>query len=122
MPQFGLWHHGIVRQLLAIHGGVAVNIIHNAKDTGVTISDWYDFAGGNDIQLHQRSSPEYAPGILARADARLGQSYSLLGQNCEHLASEAFTGVARSQSVVALGVVALIVAGVVYSNSATTST
>jgi hypothetical protein len=122
VPQIGLWHHGIVRHVYGVVGGVAVSIIHNAKDDGVTVSDWYDFANGNDVQLHQRSGPECAAAILARADSRFGHSYSLLGQNCEHFASEAFTGVARSESVVALGIIALLVAGVAYSNSATTVT
>jgi hypothetical protein len=102
--QFGVWHHGIVRRLVSVLGGVAVEIIHNTKGGGVALADWYDFAGGNPILLHR--SPEssaHAAQVVARAEANLGKPYALFAQNCEHFASFAFLGTAESESVKAVG-------------------
>ncbi|HLJ16516.1 MAG TPA: lecithin retinol acyltransferase family protein [Bryobacteraceae bacterium] len=109
--QFGVWHHGIARRLVFVPGGVAVEIIHNTKDGGVAVVDWYGFGDGNAILLHRRpQSPAHAAAVVARAEANIGNPYFLFAQNCEHFASFAFTGRAESETVNALGWVA---AGVV---------
>jgi hypothetical protein len=106
--QFGVWHYGIVRRLVFLPGGVAVEIIHNTKGGGVSIADWYDFADGNSILLHRRTeSATHAATVVARAEANVGQPYFLFAQNCEHFASFAFTGRAESESMKALGWVAV---------------
>ena len=108
--QFGVWHHGIVRRLVLVPGGVAVEIIHNTKGRGVSIADWYEFADGNPILLHRRpESPTHAAAVVARAEANVGKPYLLFAQNCEHFASFAFTGRAESETVMTVG---LMVAGI----------
>jgi hypothetical protein len=98
--RFGIWHHGIVRRLLFVPGGIAVEIIHNTKGGGVTVVDLYDFADGNPVQLYRRtSSVAHAAEVVARAEANIGKPYYLFAQNCEHFASFAFTGEAESESL-----------------------
>ena len=106
-----MWHHGIVRSLVLVPGGIAVEVIHNTKGGGVAVADWYDFAGGNLILLHRSAeSSAHAATVVARAEANIGQPYFVFAQNCEHFASFAFTGTAESESVKA---VRLIAAGLV---------
>jgi len=102
--RYGFWHHGIVRRLIRVPAGVAVEIIHNTKGGGVTVTDWYEFADGNAV-LHNRrpSSPAHANQVVARAEANIGKPYALFAQNCEHFASFAFTGKAESETVTGLG-------------------
>lgn len=109
--RFGVWHHGIVRRLLFVPGGIGVEIIHNTKGGNVAAVDWYEFAAGNPVILHRRpESAEHAADVVARAEANVGKPYYLFAQNCEHFASFAFTGKAESGSVKAVG---WMVAGVV---------
>ena len=106
-----MWHHGIVRRLVFVPGGVAVEIIHNTKGDGVAVVDWYEFADGNPILLHRRpQSPGHTAAVVARAEANIGKPYFLFAQNCEHFASFAFSGRGESETINALGWVA---AGVV---------
>ena len=101
---FGVWHHGIVRRLVFVPGGVAVEIIHNTKGGGVAVVDWYEFADRNQILLLRRpESPTHAAHVVARAEANVGKPYFLFAQNCEHFASFAFTGRAESECLKALG-------------------
>jgi triosephosphate isomerase len=44
---------------------------------------------------------------VARAEANIGKPYYLFAQNCEHFASFAFTGQAKSETVKAVGWMAL---------------
>jgi len=109
--RIGVWHHGIVRRLILVVGGFAVEIIHNTKGGNVAVVDWDEFAAGNPILLHRRpESAVHAADVVARAEANIGKPYYLFAQNCEHFASFAFTGQAESESVKALG---WMVAGVV---------
>jgi hypothetical protein len=109
--RFGVWHHGIVRRLFFVPGGIAVEIIHNTKGGGVGAVDWYRFADGNPVLLHRRpQSPAHATDVVARAEANIGKPYALFAQNCEHFASFAFTGLAESTTVSGL---AWLAAGVV---------
>jgi hypothetical protein len=105
VPRFGgVLHHGIVRRLLFVAGGIAVEVIHNTKDEGVMVSEWSEFAGHAPVHLHRRpDSPEDAAATVARAEANLGKPYYLFAQNCEHFASFAFTGEAESKTLQGLG-------------------
>jgi hypothetical protein len=106
--RFGVWHHGIVRRLVFVPGGVTVEIIHTTKGDGVAVVDWHEFADGNSILLHRRpESAMHTAYIVARAEANIGKPYFLFAQNCEHFASFAFTGKAESETVNALGWVAV---------------
>ena len=101
--QFGVWHHGIVRRLVFVPGGGAVEIVHNTKGGGVSIADFYEFADQNVVILHRRaSSAQHAAQVVTRAEANVGKPYFLFAQNCEHFASFAFTGQAESESVTTL--------------------
>lgn len=101
----GVWHHGIVRRVFWMGSGFAVEVIHNQKADGVIVSDWYDFAGGGVVHLHKApSSPWHAIEIVSRAEAQIGKPYHVFAQNCEHLASFAFVGEAKSETVTNWGV------------------
>ena len=110
VPRLGVWHHGIVYRMFPVLEGMAVQIAHNMKATGVTISDWYVFGDGNPILLVSHpSSQAHVHGILARVEANIGKPYNLFGQNCEHFASFAFSGRAESKALqAALGVAAAV--------------
>ena len=104
----GVWHHGIVRRLIALWGGgLAVEIANNVKFVGVTVSDWHVFASGQEILLHRRAPSTEVPGILRRVEESMGKTYSLATQNCEHFASYAFTGKAESKQIQGVGIVVL---------------
>jgi hypothetical protein len=78
------------------------------KATGITTTELFDFSDGQPVFLHRRPFPNDVPGILARVDKSISKPYNLLGQNCEHFASFAFTGKAESTSVKAVGALALV--------------
>jgi hypothetical protein len=100
VPKRGIWHHGIVRRISFITAElVVVEVAHNMKATGITMTDFSDFADGQIVFLHRRPSATQVAGILARVDASMGKRYHLFNQNCEHFASFAFTGKAESVSV-----------------------
>jgi hypothetical protein len=100
VPQLGVWHHGIVRQVSYLTAGLfGVEIAHNMKVTGITVTDLIQFGDGQPVLLHRRPLPYQIPEILARVDANMGRPYHLFAQNCEHFASFAFTGKAESTSV-----------------------
>ena len=109
VPRLGVWHHGIVRGLYYVPYGIAVQIVHNDKHRGVSVIDWHDFADGNVILLHQRPGQEHAQAVVTRAVANIGKPYHFFAQNCEHFASFAFTGEAKSESMRALGTIAAVV-------------
>ncbi len=109
VPRLGVWHHGIVRRIFLVWNGLAVEIVHNMKASGVTVSDWYEFSDGNQVYLHQRASSEvHVQEIQARLETNVGKPYHLFAQNCEHFASFAFTGKAESKSIQAVGWVAAV--------------
>lgn len=109
VPRLGVWHHGIVYRMFPTPTGFVVQIAHNMKATGVTVSDWHAFADGNTILLvSHASSRAHVDEILERVEANIGKPYHLFAQNCEHFASFAFTGKAESKSVkTAVGVLAV---------------
>ena len=116
--QYGVWHHGIVRRLVLVSGGIAVEVIHNTKGGGVAVADWYEFAGSNPVLLHRSpDSPTHATQVVARAEANVGKPYALFAQNCEHFSSFAFSGVAESESLQAVGVMIASVFAVAFLTS-----
>jgi hypothetical protein len=141
VPRLGVWHHGIVRTIYPVCDcsgleeieasyyerglitdaastflGFAVEIAHNMKATGVTVSDWDDFADGNQVHLHRHASIEHVQEILARVEVNIGKPYHVFNQNCEHFASYAYTGRAESKSVQVVGWSVAIVAGIAIFN------
>lgn len=109
VPRLGVWHHGIVRRIYPFAGGLAVDIAHNLKASGVTVSDWYHFADGNVVMLERHAYlAVHVSEIVARVDASVGKPYHLFAQNCEHFASFAFTGKAESKSVQVVGGIAIV--------------
>jgi hypothetical protein len=116
VPRLGLWHHGIVCGIHPDCDGFVVQITHNMKASGVTKSDWYDFADGNHVWLHRKASIQQVRAILARVEANIDTPYHVFAQNCEHFASYAFTGQAESKSVQVLGWGVAIAAGVAILN------
>jgi Lecithin retinol acyltransferase len=108
VPKLGVWHHGSVRRIYPFAGGLAVAIAHNMKESGVTISDWYDFADGGVVVLERHAySAVHVGEIVARVDVNVGKPYHLFAQNCEHFASFAFTGKSESKSVQVVGGIAV---------------
>lgn len=108
VPKHGVWHHGIVRSIYPIAESLAVEVAHNLKASGVTVSDWYDFADGNVVMLERHpQSLQHVSEVIARVDANIGKPYHLFAQNCEHFASFAFTGKAESKSVRVVGGIAV---------------
>jgi hypothetical protein len=105
----GVWHHGIVRRVVWCYGGYLVEIIHNSKDGGVKISEWYDFAGCESIVflVARPSSPEHANDIVARAEVNIRTPYIFFSRNCEHFASFCFNGEAKSETMDGFGKLAL---------------
>ena len=102
--RFGVWHHGIVRRLIFVPGGIGVEIIHNTKGGNVAVVDWYVFEAGNPVFLNRRPESAVPPAyVVARAEANIAKPYYLFAQNCEHFASFAFTGKAESETVKAVG-------------------
>jgi hypothetical protein len=99
VPRLGVWHHGIISGMSVSGSGVAVEVSHNSKDSGVTVSDWYQFAGDQLV-------------FLARVEDNIGQPYHAFAQNCEHFASFAFTGIPESETIQTLGRIAAGVAAV----------
>ena len=76
--------------------------------SSVAVVDWYDFAAGDPVLLHRRpEAAAHAAAVVARAEANIGKPYYLFAQNCEHFASFAFTGQAKSETVKAVGWMAL---------------
>jgi hypothetical protein len=108
VPRLGVWHHGIIQLLYWAQNGIAVQIVHNDKTRGVSFIDWHAFSGGNAILLHKRPCQAHARAVVARATANVGKPYHLFAQNCEHFASFAFTGQAKSESMQVLGTIAAV--------------
>jgi|SRR5882672_5633932 len=87
---------------------------HNSKGKGVVQTYWQEFSEGQLVLLHRRAESQlHVQQIWQRVYANLGKPYLLLGQNCQHFASFAFTGKAESpaaRTVGGLAVVAIIAA------------
>jgi len=108
VPRLSVWHHGIVQQIFPADSGFPVQIAHNMKATGVTVSGWDAFADGGSILLERHATSDaHAREIIGRVNENIGKPYNLFGQNCEHFASFAFNGKAESKSVQAVGAVAI---------------
>jgi Lecithin retinol acyltransferase len=114
LPRLGVEHEGIVVNVARMYGGFQAAVAHNMKGRGVVQTYWHEFSEYQTVHLHRRAeSPLHVQQILQRVYANLGKPYLLLGQNCQHFASFAFTGKAESpatRTVGGLAVVAIIAA------------
>lgn len=100
---YRVWHHGIVRRVHLIGTVYYVEIVHNVKNDGVTITTLEEFSQGNPIYIHRRpASTQHTEFILATAEANLGKPYWLLGQNCEDFCSYCYTQKKKSEAVEAV--------------------
>lgn len=100
---YRVWHHGIVRRVHLIGTVYYVEIIHNVKNDGVTITTLEEFSQGNPISIHRRpSSPQHTEFVLATAEANIGKPYLLFSQNCEHFCWYCYTQQKKSEAVEAL--------------------
>lgn len=107
----GIWHHGIVHDVISTDDGFYVQVVHNVKDGGVSISSLLEeFAPGQIFLVRRPSSQMHLATILQTANANLGKSYSAISQNCEHFCWFCYTWQAKSETasgamvVAALGV------------------
>ena len=104
-PVGRLWHHGLVRRIVATgYGDYYIEIIHNVKDGGVIVSSLAEFSNGAYVFfVRQPASPEHSRLILATAEANLGKPYSLFSQNCEHFCWFCYTWEPKSETLEAWG-------------------
>lgn len=85
----GIWHHGIVD----CRGRGGILVVHASKTAGfVLVNTFREFSGGQQIYLVRRAAKGERFEIANRARAMIGESYSVLGLNCEHLAYGASHG------------------------------
>lgn len=112
VPGFlGALHYGIYvgRTQGMLHG-----VVHNAKGHGVVLSEFREFAAGRPVVIETRVAGGWrAEQVVARrALALVGKEYDLLNFNCEHAATLAQTGRARSPQVEAFTLLVLVALGV----------
>jgi hypothetical protein len=107
----GTYHVGIY---VGRTGGRPRAVVHNAKGLGVVICDLGEFAAGRAVELESR-----VPGgwwaqqrAARRALSLVGLKYDLLNFNCEHAATLAQTGEARSSQLRAAGTGLLVILGI----------
>lgn len=87
--RLGTTHAGI----FAGDGGV----IHASKDDGRVLDDSFQrFSGGLAVSIAKRATPGMGAEVVRHARALIGRPYDLLTWNCEHLATYAAEGEARS--------------------------
>ena len=104
LPRLGVEHEGIVVQVAGMYGGFQAAVAHNSKGKGVVQTYWHEFSEYQPVHLHRRAeSLLHVQQILQRVYANLGKPYLLVGQNCQHFASFAFTGKAESPSMKVVG-------------------
>jgi hypothetical protein len=109
LPRLGVEHEGIVVNVARMYGGFQAAVAHNMKGKGVVQTYWLDFFEGQPVRLHKRAESQmHVHQILQRVYANLGKPYLLLGQNCQHFASLAFTGKAESPATRAVGGLAVV--------------
>ncbi len=109
LPRLKVDHEGIVVNVARMYGGFQAAVAHNAKGKGVIQSSWLEFSEGQSVVLHRRATSQmHVHQILQRVYANLGKPYLLLGQNCQHFASFAFTGKAESPATRTVGGLALL--------------
>jgi hypothetical protein len=95
------------------HGLDGSCVVHNCKGKGVILSNLDDFSGNSPIFIHQKAIGSFIERqtIVHRALSLLGTNYDLFQFNCEHAASFAQSGVARSPQIVGASLLALFAIG-----------
>jgi hypothetical protein len=109
----GVWHHGIIRNVIHTAEGWYVEVIHNVKNGGVIVSSLEEFSDGPVFLVGRPSSPEHATLILQTADANIGKPYHLFSQNCEHFCTFCYTWQPKSESIDGIMKFAALTVGVV---------
>jgi hypothetical protein len=106
----GYKHVGIYIGLWRFNGPC---VVHNSKRGGVILSTFSDFADNSQVFIHQKAVGDFLERqtIVQRALSLLGTKYDLLKFNCEHAATMAQSGVARSPQIAGYAVLALITLG-----------
>jgi len=100
---YRVWHHGIVWRVHLIGNVYYVEIVHNVKNHGVTVTTLEEFSQGNPIYIHRRPvSPQHTQLILATAELNIDKPYWVLVQNCEHFCSFCYTQKKKSEAVEAV--------------------
>ncbi len=90
----GIWpdHMGIAGPIV-----MGNQLVYHSTSAGVVLSSIEEFARGRVIEMVQAPfNLSHQAAILERARTQLGRPYSLLFGNCEHSATWAFSGDAKS--------------------------
>jgi hypothetical protein len=100
----GTMHDGIVRSVTKANNGFIIEVVHNAKDRGVIVSDWVEFSEGGLVHLHRKpDSDDHARFILANARVNIGKEYRTSSQNCQHFCWFCYTLEKKSETVEVVG-------------------
>lgn len=88
-------------------------VVHNAKGLGVVISELEEFAAGHAVVVETRVMGGWwiQRRVAQRALSLLGRNYDLMNFNCEHAATWAQSGEARSPQVSGYVLAALLLVG-----------
>lgn len=109
----------VSKSLIVTHSGIFVGdgrVIDNSPKRGsVGYRDIKDFAGGNQISIVEYKSEYTRVQIVERAQSRIGNSYKMWSQNCEHFTNDVLFNSKTSKQAV-IGGVALLVAAVYFLN------
>src|SRR5947209_6134049 len=109
IPGSPFGHDGIVTEVFSVEGGYFTGrVAHSMPDEGVMKTDAFAFSKGGITLLKGRAeSLARVQAIMERVEQSLGHPYYLIEANCQHFASYAFTGKAESESVQAVGFLAV---------------
>jgi len=89
------------------------DVVHNNKFGGVVLSSFAEFSGGSPVYIQQKASGDYFDReiIKQRALSLLGKKYDLLLFNCEHAATFAQSGQAKSPQLQGFALLGLLFVG-----------
>ncbi len=109
MPGSAFAHDGIVTELFSVGNGYFTGkVAHSMPSEGAVETDASTFSERGITLLKGRAeSPAHVEAILRRVEQSLRHPYYLIEANCQHFASYAFTGKAESESVQAVGALAI---------------
>jgi hypothetical protein len=111
IPGFpGTLHYGI---FVGSTRGFFRGVVHNAKGLGVVLSEFDEFATGHPVVIETRVTGGWwaQRQVAHRALSLIGRSYDLVNFNCEHAATWAQSGEAKSPQVGGYLLAALLLVG-----------